>query len=247
MSAVPCCVPQWPAPPTVRAFATTRAGGVSCGPYASLNLGESVGDDAAAVAANRARVRVLLPAAPRWLRQVHGNQVVIADAVTAPVAADATVTRRRDVVCAVSIADCMPVLFCDRAGTTVAAAHAGWRGLAAGVLENTIAALNVPAHELLAWLGPRIGPTAFEVGAEVYEAFLAGQPDARAAFRPCAPAKWWCDLALLAQQRLLQAGVDQVFDSGECTWLQPARFFSYRRERITGRMAAFIWLAGEGA
>ncbi len=235
-------IPDWPAPPSVQALVTTRLGGVSGEPYASFNLSYRVGDDEAAVDENRRRLRAWLPAEPRWLRQVHGTVVVDADGVTAPVDADAAFTRSPGVVCTISIADCLPVLFCNRAGTVAGAAHAGWRGLAGGVLENTVAALGCAPAELIAWLGPGIGPTAFEVGADVLDAFVAHNEGARAAFRPQAGGKWLCDLFLLARQRLGALGVGAVSGGDRCTFREAERFFSYRRDRTTGRMAAFLWL-----
>jgi len=236
-------IPDWPAPASVRALITTRAGGVSQGAHSSFNLGLRAGDDPQAVAANRARLRALLPQEPKWLHQVHGNAVVDADALQDVPEADAAVARRPGTVCAVMVADCIPVLLADRAGTVVAIAHAGWRGLASGVIENTIKGMGVPAAGLIAHLGPGIGPRAFEVGADVREAFLSGDPRAEAAFKPHAPGKWLADLFLLARQRLVRAGVAQASGGELCTHSDPARFYSYRRDRETGRMAALIWLA----
>lgn len=232
--------PDWPSPPSVHAFVTTRNGGVSTGAYASLNLGTRVGDDIDAVEENRARVRALLPADPGWLHQVHGTDVAQADRLHEGTSADAAFTRVRNVVCAVQVADCLPVLFCDREGGCVAAAHAGWRGLSAGVLEQTIAALDVPADRLIAWLGPAIGPRAFEVGSDVLDAFARSDPS-HSAFVAVRPGKWLADLFSLARSRLTSAGVSAVFGGGVCTASDPARFFSHRRDRVTGRQAAFIW------
>jgi YfiH family protein len=235
-------VPEWPAPANVRALITTRAGGASRGPFASFNVGLRTGDDPQAVAANRARLRAILPAEPRWLRQVHGTRVAHADtpAGTAP-EADAAVSRRPGTVCVVMVADCVPVLLADRAGSCVAVAHAGWRGLAAGIIESTVNAMAADPCEVLAFLGPGIGPGAFEVGPEVREAFLARDPQAESAFAACAPGKWRADLFQLARQRLQRAGVTSVHGGGQCTFSDAARFFSYRRDRTTGRMAAVIW------
>jgi polyphenol oxidase len=234
--------PDWPAPSRVKAFVTTRNGGVSTGAYASLNLGMRVGDEVHAVNENRARVRALLPAEPAWMHQMHGTQVAMADRPgTVEPSADAAFARLRGTVCVVQAADCLPVLFCDRAGSCVAAAHAGWRGLSAGVLEQAIGALGVPAHEVLAWLGPAIGPRAFEVGPDVLEAFAPSDPT-RSAFVAVRPEKWLADLFALARMRLVSAGVSAVFGGGLCTVSDPSRFFSHRRDRITGRQAAFIWL-----
>jgi YfiH family protein len=236
--------PDWPAPPRVRALATTRRGGVSSGPYASLNLGTRVGDDAQAVRENRAHLRAVLPSEPTWLQQVHGSDVVEADRANAKTCADAAFTRTPDVVCAVQIADCLPVLLCDRAGTSVAAAHAGWRGLSVGVLERAVAALPGAPKDFIAWLGPAIGPRKFEVGGDVLAAFTSSDPEAAAAFEPLHEGKWLADLYALARLRLRRAGVSEVFGGGFCTFADPQRFFSHRRDRVTGRHAACIWIAG---
>ena len=235
-------VPRWSAPPNVQALITTRAGGVSQGPYASCNLGLRTGDDPQAISDNRARLEALLPQPPRWLRQVHGAAVVEAEAATGAPEADAAVARRAGTVCGVLVADCIPVLLADRAGTTVGVAHAGWRGLAAGVIANTVARMTVAPREIVAYLGPGIGPAAFEVGADVRDAFVNRDTRARAAFVPRAPAKWLADLFLLTRQSLQQAGVEDIHGGALCTYSDPARFFSYRRERTTGRMAAVIWM-----
>ena len=243
-------VPDWPAPPNVGALVTTRTGGVSAGAYATMNLGRRSGDDAAAIAANRRRFESFLPAAPVWLEQVHGATVAVVDralpAGHVPVA-DAAVTRERGVVCAVQVADCLPVLVADRGGTAVGVAHAGWRGLAAGVIEATVGALRafgIAPGELVAWLGPAIGATAFEVGADARDAFCRADPGAAAAFAAIRDGKWHADLPGLARRRLAQCGVTRVDGGGFCTFNDRTRFYSYRRERETGRMAAAIWLAG---
>lgn len=235
---------DWPAPPTVRALTTLRAGGASIGPYASLNLGDHVGDRPAAVAANRARLRdrLALPAEPLWLRQVHGNAVVEHGRVRAGTEADGAVALAPGRVCAVLTADCLPVLLCDRAGTRVAALHAGWRGLVAGILEAGVARLGAPGGELLAWLGPAIGPQAFEVGPEVVEAFAGPDPGAVAGFRPGGGDRWLADIFWLARRRLERLGAS-VSGGGRCTVENQADYFSYRRDRICGRMASLIWLA----
>lgn len=259
-------LPEWPAPPRVHALITTR--GVGVGPYASMNLGAHVGDDPAAVAENRRRLRAHVPSDPVWLTQVHGTQVVCADQCAAGAEADAAFSRAPGTVCAVLTADCLPVLLCDTAGTVVAAAHAGWRGLAAGVIESAVRAMEVPPARLLAFLGPAIGPRAFEVGPDVRKAFLAHAPEAAAAFAavrgstgsprtdcsarpepvegrtaPDPEGKWLADLYLLARQRLNALGVARVFGGGWCTFAETERFFSFRRERVTGRMASLIWIA----
>ncbi|HEY0766779.1 MAG TPA: peptidoglycan editing factor PgeF [Steroidobacteraceae bacterium] len=243
--------PDWPAPPAVRAAFTQRLGGVSAAPFDSLNVGAHVGDAAAAVAENRRRVRahLRLPAEPLWLEQVHGNEVADLDAVrgpalaTHPRAADAAIARRAASVCVMQVADCLPVLFAARDGSAVAAAHAGWRGLAAGVLEATVARLGVVPSQLIAWLGPAIGAAHFEVGAEVRAVFLAQDAAAAAAFTANSRGRWQCDLSVLARRRLAAAGVTAVFGGLWCTYADPARFFSYRRDGQCGRMAALIWLA----
>lgn len=236
-------IPDWPAPANVRARQTQRAGGVSPAPWASLNLGDHVGDDPVRVAANRARLLAELPAPPLWLRQVHGTVVVDAATSAVDCAADASFSRVAGVVCAVMTADCLPVLFCDRAGSVVAAAHAGWRGLLAGVLESSLTAMAVAPGEVLAWLGPAIGPESFEVGPEVRAAFIARDPASAAAFRAHGEGKWLADLYALARQRLAAAGVGGVFGGGACTFADGERYFSFRRDGVTGRMASLIWLA----
>lgn len=246
-------VPQWQAPSRVHAFCTTRNGSVATGVHASLDLGSASvqhGDsDAAtvAVAENRARVAAFLPSAPVWLTQVHGRDVVqvddgnVAAMRAAPARADAMVTRDHDVVLAVRAADCVPVLFAARDAPVVAAAHAGWRGLASGVLEATLATMNVPPASIVAWLGPAIGARAFEVGADVLAAFCAVDERARIHFSGGANGKWQADLHALARQRLERAGVADVTACDACTHDDAARFFSFRRDGGTGRMAALIW------
>lgn len=238
-----CLVPAWPAPANVRALVTTRAGGVSAAPWDSLNLGDHVNDDPAAVAENRRRLRTLLPAEPVWLRQVHGTVCVDAAQANAGAEADAALARAPGAVCAVLTADCLPVLLCDEAGTVVAAAHAGWRGLAAGVIESTVRAMGLPGERLVAWLGPAIGPENFEVGDEVRAAFVARDPAAAQAFVAGTPGKWYCDIYRLARQRLAALGVRRVAGADFCTVRDGARFYSYRRDGVTGRMASLVWLA----
>jgi len=236
-------LPTWPAPAGVFSLMTTREGGVSCPPWDSFNLGDHVGDDAAHVAENRARLRQQLPAEPVWLKQIHSATVV--DAGSDVLTADASVTRQAGRVCAVLTADCLPVLFCDRAGRVVAAAHAGWRGLAQGVLEAAVAAMQVPASEVLAWMGAAIGPDAFEVGDDVRQAFIKQHPEAAAAFVPHpsgVPGKWLADIYQLARNRLNRVGVQAIYGGGRCTFNEAGHFYSYRREGVTGRMASLIWL-----
>jgi YfiH family protein len=243
-------VPDWPAPAHVRAVVTTRAGGVSAGPFGAgggggMNIGASCGDPAEAVQANRQRLGAMLPSGPCWLRQVHGAEVVCIDAEDPAVPADAAISVRALRVCVVSVADCLPVLFTDVGGRAVGVAHAGWRGLASGVLQNTAAAmrrqLNERDAELLAWLGPAIGPARFEVGEDVIAAMRVRLPQAQSAFTAVAPGKYLCDLFQLARQALAQADVDRVHGGGLCTYDDPARFYSFRRDRVTGRHAALIW------
>lgn len=240
-------VPRWPAPAHVHALVTTRNGGASTGSHASLDLGgaslaSASFREAAAIAENRRRVQAFLPAAPVWLAQVHGADVVSLDAApSAAPRADAAVTRAANVVLAVRMADCLPVLFADRAAPVIACAHAGWRGLAAGVLENTLRAIGGDPANVVAWLGPAIGPAAFEVGADVRDAFVRNDAEAMRAFVDASPGKWLADLEALARMRLARAGIRSIHGGGLCTLSDPARFFSFRRDGTSGRMAAFIW------
>ena len=237
-------VPDWPAPAGVRAASTTRTGGVSTGPYASLNLAGHVGDDPAAVAANRVRLRerLRLPAEPAWLEQVHGTGILDLDAGSSG-PADGAVTRRPGRVAVVMTADCLPLLLCTRTGDRVAALHAGWRGLAAGVIEAGLERLDAPGEQVLAWLGPAIGPAAFAVGEEVRDAFTRHDPRAATAFQ-ARGGELYADLYTLVRQRLEARGVTAVHGGGRCTWSEPEHFYSYRRDGATGRMASLIWLGG---
>ncbi len=216
-------VPEWPAPPGVKALVTTRALG---------NMG----------AEGLVNLAALVPGEPVWLKQVHGTRVVDADARPAKPEADASVARSRGTVCAVMLADCMPVLLADRAGTVVGAAHAGWRGLSSGVIEATFAAMKIPAAQALAWLGPAIGPKVYEVGEEVRAAFMKADEGSETAFVPNRPGHWLLDLYAVARQRLRKLGVTSVHGGGFCTYGEPARFFSFRRDKTSERMAALIWL-----
>lgn len=236
--------PDWSAPASVHAVSTTRNGGVSRGPYASFNLGMHVGDDLRAVAENRLQLRteLRLPREPRWLKQVHGAGVINLGAGEVHEPCDAAVARTVNEVCVIMTADCLPVLLCDRAGKTVAAAHCGWRSLAAGVLEATVAAMHVLPAEILAWLGPAVGPEVYQVGNEVRAALVKDHPEADQAFEPQQPGKWLCDLYQIASQRLRRAGVTHVYGGGFCTYSDRVRFFSYRRDGECGRMASLIWL-----
>jgi len=237
-------VPDWPAPPRVRAFVTTRAGGVSAGDYASLNLGGSSGDEEENVARNRRIVRGYLPGDPVYLAQVHGTDVVDLDAPLphGRPRADAAATSSPGRVAVVLTADCLPVFLADRRGSRVAVAHAGWRGLAAGVIERTLGALRTEPHDVVAWMGPAIGPQAFEVGPEVKGAFESAQPAASSAFVSHKPGKYLADLYSLARQRLARAGVESIHGGGFCTYTDTGRLFSYRRVQRSGRMGAFIWM-----
>ncbi len=237
-------IPDWPAPARVRACSTTRLGGVSNAPYDSLNLGNHVGDSPLHVQDNRQRLLATagLPVMPHWLQQVHGTQVINLDQVSSDLlTGDAAYTTRQDRVCAVMTADCLPVLFCSADGDEVAAAHAGWRGLQAGVLEETLRHFRARPADILAWMGPAIGPQQFEVGGEVREAFLQVDPTADCAFVP-RNGKFLADIYQLARLRLAAAGVTQVFGGEYCTVSDSGRFFSYRRDGMTGRMATLIWL-----
>lgn len=236
--------PDWPAPSNVKALFTTRNGGGSSAPYASLNLGDHVGDDPLTVKQNRALLCRFLPGKPGWLKQVHGTESVDLDEhdCTSSCESDGAFSRRPGVICAVLVADCLPVLLCDRAGTVVAVIHAGWRGMAEGIIERTVSAIGTLNSPLIAWLGPAIGPDHFEVGEEVRKAFIERDEKSALAFISRNNDKWLANLFLLARQRLTNAGVAEIYGGGECTFSDPARFFSYRRDGKTGRMAGLIWL-----
>jgi polyphenol oxidase len=244
-------LPQWPAPAGVHAHCSERAGGVSSPPYDTLNLGDHVGDDPAAVAENRRRYAATLRARPVFLKQVHGRGVVRLDVATPDgTEADACWTTDPGVACTIMVADCLPVLLADRAGQIVGAAHCGWRGLADGVLEalwSAMAPRAGAASDMLAWLGPCIGPDAFEVGPEVRAAFVTRDAGAAAAFRAHGEGKFLGDLPALARRRLAAIGIDAVHGNDGsrawCTVSEPSRFFSHRRDRVSGRLAASIWLA----
>ena len=237
---------DWPAPRGVRVLSTLRGeagSGVSRAPYACFNLGDHVGDDPAAVAENRRRLKreAALPAEPSWLAQVHGVTVVDLDSARLKGPADGAVARGAGKVCAILTADCLPIVFATDSGDRVAAARAGWRGLAAGVIEATVHALGVPGASLMAWLGPAIGPEHFEVGAEVREALLSGDEQAVEAFAPNARGRFMADLWKLARGRLETLGVARIYGGGECTFTHSHRYYSHRREGITGRQATLIW------
>ena len=233
--------PNWPAPPQIKAYTTTRKAGHSQIPYSSFNLATHVGDDMKTVLANRATLKksLLLPSEPIWLEQTHSIKTVNAIPTNINYQADASYTNTIGQVCVILTADCMPVLFCDRKGTKVAAIHAGWRGLANGILEEVLQHFTT---EVLVWLGPAIGPQKFEVGEEVYKIFTDFLPQAAEAFKLIDNKHWLADLYLLARQRLANQGVTSVFGGNFCTYSEPERFYSYRRDKVTGRMASLIWL-----
>lgn len=238
--------PNWPAPANVKALQTTRIGGVSQGPYTSLNLGEHVKDDPLAVAHNRQLLSPYLPSEPVWLNQIHSTEVIDAAKSGCLENADGAFTTQADVVCVTMTADCLPVLLCDKAGTVVAAVHAGWRGLCDGVIEAAIAKMPVKSEDIMAWLGPAIGPNAFEVGDDVREQFMQKDVQAISAFTSHGD-KWLCDIYTIAKQRLTAVGVKAIYGSSVneefCTYTDEARFFSFRRDNVTGRMASLIWLS----
>ncbi|MDF0377002.1 peptidoglycan editing factor PgeF [Methylophilus sp. YYY-1] len=241
MADLPVILPDWPAPACVKALQTTRLGGVSQGSYASLNLGDHVKDLPQHVAANRQLLSPYLPSEPVWLNQVHGVRVIDAALSSCLESADASFSTRKQVVCVTMTADCLPVLLCDQAGSMVAAVHAGWRSLCDGVIEATVKAMPVEPATLMAWLGPAIGPQAFEVGSEVRAQFMAQDAQAEHAFQAHGE-KWLGDLYTIARQRLSRLGVTQVYGGGRCTYREPETFFSFRRDGDTGRMASLIWL-----
>jgi polyphenol oxidase len=237
--------PDWPAPPGVRALSTRRSGGVSAAPFESLNLGAHVGDSAAAVGENRRRLcaAVRLPAEPVWLSQQHGTDVVDLDGPhDVPAAADASFTREPGRVCAILTADCLPLLLASDSGAAVAAVHAGWRGLAAGVIEATVRRLALPPQSLLAWLGPAIGAAHFEIRSEVREELLRADPQAEGAFARNARGRYMADLPGLARRRLERLGVARIYGGDACTYADREHYFSYRRDGRTGRQATLIWL-----
>jgi polyphenol oxidase len=234
--------PEWPAPKNVRTLQTTRLGGISSAPYDSLNLGDHVGDAPLVVARNRMLLNSLLPSEPVWLKQVHGTVVANADLAGCLPQADACIARHREAVCVVMTADCLPVLLCDHQGSVVGAAHAGWKGLAAGVIEATVQAMDVAPQNLMAWMGPAISQPAFEVGVEVRAIFVDADPQAATAFISSHHGKWLADIYALARLRLNALGVTEIYGGGYCTYRDRNRFFSYRRDGVAGRMGTFIWL-----
>lgn len=240
-------IPDWPAPANVHALQTTRLGGISLPPYNSLNLGSHVQDDPLHVAHNRQLLSQFVPSEPVWLNQVHGTKVVDAGNTDCLPNADASFTTRHNTVCVTMTADCLPILLCDKAGTVVASVHAGWRSLCDGVIEETVRNMSVDSHQLMAWLGPAIGPQAFEVGDEVRDQFIKADARAEVAFKSQGAGKWLGDIYQLATQRLHLASVSQIYGGGHqeayCTFTEQQRFFSFRRDNQTGRMASLIWLS----
>lgn len=243
-------IPDWPVPGHIKALFTTRCGGFSNGVYASFNLGMHVHDNSKTVLKNRSLLRNYLPNDPHWLVQVHGSRHIWINQGGTQLqeeVADAALSRQHNTVCAIMVADCLPVLLCDMAGTVVGVVHAGWRGLAAGIIEQTIAAMQTGNNTLMAWLGPAIGPEHFEVGDDVRAVFVDHDQRSAKAFQQAGSStqsepKWFADIFQLAQQRLACAGVTRIYGGGVCTYSDPARFFSYRRDGETGRMAAMIWM-----
>jgi YfiH family protein len=234
--------PDWPAPINVKALQTTRAGGISSPPYDSLNLGAHVGDAPMAVERNRILLNRLLPSEPVWLNQMHGTVIVSADRAGCLPQADACIARHRAAVCVVMTADCLPILLCDTQGSVVGVAHAGWKGLVAGVIEASVQAMDAAPENIMAWLGPAISQDAFEVGDEVRAAFVAIQPQAASAFVPGGNGKWFADLYALARLRLNALGINRIYGGDSCTYRDRDQYFSYRRDGMTGRMGTFIWL-----
>jgi len=244
--------PDWPAPPTVVAFSTTRLGGGSQGPYASRNLSFLVGDDSATVTKNRTQLLSEVSFSHLhtigWLEQVHGSNVYNWDNPAPDLRADAAHTTRSDILCAIMTADCLPILLCNREGTWVAAVHAGWRSLSAGIVQQLFQDADISPADCIAWLGPAIGPRAFEVGADVRDAFVQSNSAHTVAFTPHLPNKWMANIYTLAHQILTTLGVSSITGGDRCTYTEPDTFFSYRRDKgVTGRQASFIGLQEKGA
>ncbi|MCH9637522.1 MAG: peptidoglycan editing factor PgeF [Candidatus Rickettsiella isopodorum] len=237
-------IPDWPAPSWIKAYTTTRLGGVSQSPYVSLNIAMHVGDNLDDVTKNRQLLQkyLYLKKSIIWLEQIHGNSAISADDPIDSLAADAIYSRTGQTVCAVQTADCLPLLICSSNSYCVAAIHAGWKGLSSGIIENTIRALDLPPREILVWLGPAIGPQAFTVGEEVFQSFIDKDQAAETAFQPVKNKRWQANLYKLAQQRLLKLGITSIYGGNSCTYSDKLRFFSYRRDQITGRMLSLIWI-----
>lgn len=244
MAASDLIIPNWPAPNNIKAISTTRYGGYSMPPYDNMNLGSHVGDDMLLVEQNRQQLTLLahLPESPRWLEQVHGTHIINSNDWQAEIKADAIFSQHAHHVCPIMTADCLPLLLCNQQGDTVAAIHVGWRGLAAGIIEKTLDLFSCNHSDILAWLGPAIGPTQFEVGQEVYDQFVSPDPDASDAFIKTDDQHYHADIFLLARQRLQGNNVSKIFGGDFCTVSDDKRFFSYRRDGVTGRMASMIWI-----
>lgn len=240
----PLIIPDWPAPDNIRAFSTTRQGGFSQSPFDSFNLGDHVGDDIAIVTQNRQQLSQLAqtPEAPRWLKQVHGAHVISSRDWQCDIEADAIFSKHKDHICTIMTADCLPILLCNQQGDTVAAIHAGWRSLAAGIIEKTLHHFNGESDTILAWLGPAIGPSQFEVGQDVYDIFCQHSPHASNAFTATDNSHYLADIYQLARQRLNEQSVHAIYGGDFCTVNDTQRFFSYRRDGQTGRMATLIWI-----
>ena len=238
-------VPDWPAPKNIIAISTTRNGGYSLSPYEQLNLGLHVGDDVDLVLKNRQLITdsAQLPEAPRWLEQTHSTDVLTSQNWQTDSVADAMVSQYSHHVCTIMTADCLPILLCDQQGTMVAAIHAGWRGLQAGIIEKTIAHFSCPPSEIMAWFGPAIGPSQFEVGEDVYQQFVGCDPQASSAFQSTDEQHYLANIYHLAKQRLNSNGISAIYGGQFCAVSASQQFFSYRREGVTGRMATMIWLA----
>lgn len=237
-------IPDWPAPANIRALSTTRQGGVSQSPFDSFNLGGHVSDERHSVDQNRAQltIQAQLPEPPRWLNQVHGHHVINSQDWQLDIKADAIFSHQKEHVCTIMTADCLPILLCNQQGDTVAAIHAGWRSLAAGIIEQTIRFFQCDPHSIMAWLGPAIGPKQFEVGHDVYDIFCSHFPQAAQAFEATDGSHYLCDIYHLAKQRLIEHGVTAIYGGDLCTVSDKQRFFSYRRDGKTGRMASMIWI-----
>ncbi len=237
--------PEWPAPPNIRSMITTRKGGVSKNGFASFNIAQHVGDDVKAVTNNRAALREFLPDEPLWLQQIHGNEVIHANAKSSQnMVGDAVITTIPNIVLAIQTADCLPVLLCNQSGSVIGACHAGWKGLCNGVIENTLQEMQCSPKDMIAYLGPAIGPNKFEVGADVRDAFISKHTIAASAFVQISNEKWLANIYSLAKMRLSFAGITDIYGGDFCTFSDKDRFYSYRREKVTGRMASLIWLTG---
>tara|TARA_Y100001936_G_C16079765_1_gene676791 strand:- start:936 stop:1670 length:735 start_codon:yes stop_codon:yes gene_type:complete len=237
-------IPNWPAPPNIQALFTTRLGGISKGKYESFNLGNHVGDTSYAVNFNREKLFGSIPNKPKWLNQIHGSTPIWVDKNTNSPKGDAALSKTANIVCGILTADCLPVFLCDETGTVVGIAHAGWRGLISEIIEKTVAEMRKESNDIIAYLGPAIGPNYFEIGEEIRSSFIKKDKKSISAFTPSPREnkKWLANIFLLARHRLIRAGVTKIYSHEECTYSNPNKFFSYRRDGITGRMAGLIWL-----